>query len=76
MEMCQYIFRPGATDITDVITNTLGTITGIVLYVLLLSTRYRKTRTKGVKSDGPILLLIFFPNNVDDNENTKHWWQQ
>ena len=30
MEMCQYIFQIGATDSTDLITNTLGTIAGVV----------------------------------------------
>lgn len=36
MEAGQYIFRLGSTDITDLITNTLGTIAGAILYVLLL----------------------------------------
>ena len=34
-ELCQFIFRFGASDITDIITNTLGTICGIYLYILL-----------------------------------------
>ena len=36
MEAGQYIFRLGSSDITDLITNTLGTIVGVILYVLLL----------------------------------------
>ena len=36
MEAGQYIFRLGSSDITDLITNTLGTIAGVILYVLLL----------------------------------------
>lgn len=36
MEAGQYIFRLGSTDITDLITNTLGTIAGVILYALLL----------------------------------------
>ncbi len=33
-ELCQFIFKFGASDITDIITNTLGTICGIYLYAL------------------------------------------
>ena len=33
-ELCQFIFKFGASDITDIITNTLGTICGIYLYSL------------------------------------------
>ena len=36
MEAGQYIFRLGSSDITDLITNTLGTIAGVILYALLL----------------------------------------
>ena len=35
LEVCQFIFKLGATDITDLITNTLGTIVGVYIYVLL-----------------------------------------
>ena len=33
-ELCQFIFEFCASDITDIITNTLGTICGIYLYSL------------------------------------------
>lgn len=36
LEAGQYIFRLGSSDITDLITNTLGTIAGVFLYALLL----------------------------------------
>lgn len=36
MEAAQYIFGIGAADVTDLITNTLGTAVGVGLYVLLL----------------------------------------
>lgn len=36
MEFCQYILKIGATDITDIITNTLGTIVGVVLYIFFI----------------------------------------
>ena len=35
LEASQFIFKLGATDITDLITNTLGTIIGVYIYVLL-----------------------------------------
>lgn len=35
VEVSQYIFSIGVTDITDLITNTLGGITGILFYLLL-----------------------------------------
>lgn len=35
LEVCQFIFKLGAIDITDLITNTLGTIVGVYIYVLL-----------------------------------------
>ena len=36
METMQFVLSIGATDITDLITNSLGGITGIALYTLLL----------------------------------------
>ncbi|MDO4343799.1 MAG: VanZ family protein [Eubacteriales bacterium] len=33
-EVCQYIFKLGASDITDIITNTLGAVCGVYLYLL------------------------------------------
>lgn len=35
LEVCQFIFKLGATDITDLITNGLGTVIGVYIYVLL-----------------------------------------
>ena len=35
MELCQYIFAIGGTDITDLITNTTGTVVGVLGYVIL-----------------------------------------
>lgn len=35
IEVCQYIFGLGATDITDVIINTAGGLCGLVLYTIL-----------------------------------------
>ncbi len=35
LELSQFVFKLGATDITDLITNTLGTIIGVLGYCLL-----------------------------------------
>ena len=35
-ESCQYIFGIGATDITDIITNTFGGVIGIYVYKMLI----------------------------------------
>lgn len=35
LEVCQYIFYIGASDITDIITNTLGTVIGVLFYKVL-----------------------------------------
>lgn len=34
-EVCQYAFKLGSSDITDVITNTIGTALGAFLYLLM-----------------------------------------
>ena len=36
LELCQFVFQLGSSDVTDLITNTLGTLVGIVLYAGLL----------------------------------------
>lgn len=36
LEMCQLLFQIGATDITDLITNTSGTAIGVYLYKLFV----------------------------------------
>jgi glycopeptide antibiotics resistance protein len=35
VEGLQYIFRVGAFDITDIITNTLGGLTGLIIYLVI-----------------------------------------
>lgn len=35
LEILQYILKVGASDITDIITNTLGTIIGVLFYIVL-----------------------------------------
>ena len=35
LELCQLLFAIGATDVTDLLTNTFGTALGLLLYALL-----------------------------------------
>ena len=35
LEISQFIFKLGATDITDLITNSMGTVIGVYFYILL-----------------------------------------
>jgi glycopeptide antibiotics resistance protein len=44
LEICQFVFAIGAGDITDIITNTLGTVIGAGIYFLL--TLIFRNRTK------------------------------
>jgi len=66
-ELIQYIFAIGATDITDVITNTAGGIIGLKLYDI--KNKYIKTEKldKIIIYVGSILLLLFFSIHVT------HW---
>ncbi|MBS1597340.1 MAG: VanZ family protein [Bacteroidetes bacterium] len=59
VEITQYIFAIGATDITDVITNTVGGFLGLILYSV--SNRYIKTEKldRFIISVGILLLLLF-----------------
>jgi len=60
MELCQYILKIGATDITDIITNTLGTIVGVVLYIFSIRIiKNKKKVDKLLMILSYICLLIF-----------------
>lgn len=54
-EIMQYIFAIGASDITDVIYNTVGTLTGILLYKILMLFLKKKEHIKFLTA---ILALI------------------
>jgi len=74
IELIQYIFAIGASDITDVITNTVGGFFGLILYDL--SSRFIKhEKLDGIIiSVGIILLLIFivFRSRVTIDFRDKH----
>ena len=59
VELLQYILAIGATDITDLITNTLGGFIGLQLYDLSNKHISTKTLDRMIISIGVIVLLIF-----------------
>jgi glycopeptide antibiotics resistance protein len=58
-ELIQYIFAIGATDITDVITNTVGGFLGLILYAI--SNKYINSEKldRVIISAGIILFVLF-----------------
>ncbi|WP_201391036.1 VanZ family protein [Ktedonobacter sp. SOSP1-85] len=58
-EIIQFVFAIGATDITDVITNTAGGFLGLILYDL--SNKYvdNEKRDRFIVVAGTILLILF-----------------
>lgn len=60
IEFVQYIFAIGATDITDVITNTAGGLLGLALYEILNRFITDKTLDRIIIYSGIILLVLFF----------------
>lgn len=48
LETMQFIFSIGASDITDIITNTTGTIVGLLLYLILEKCLKDKTKTNQI----------------------------
>lgn len=59
IELIQYVFAIGASDITDVITNTAGGLLGLILYNL--SSRYIKSERLDsiIIGVGIVLLFVF-----------------
>ena len=60
-EMIQYIFEIGASDITDMITNSLGGITGIMIAVMIskVSGKNWVRLINAVSLAGAVLLTLF-----------------
>ena len=58
-ETIQYIFAIGATDVTDVITNTLGGLIGLIGYDLSSRHVEQKSLDKFIVVAGSILLGVF-----------------
>lgn len=60
IELIQYIFAIGSTDITDVITNTAGGFFGLMLYGILNRFIGDKTLDRIIIYFGIILFVLFF----------------
>jgi glycopeptide antibiotics resistance protein len=63
-EIVQYIFAIGATDITDLITNTTGGFLGLTLYELSLRILGNPRSDRLIILAGVLLLLIFLSIEV------------
>jgi glycopeptide antibiotics resistance protein len=63
-ELIQFIFAIGATDITDVITNTLGGFLGLKLYDLGNKFINNEKLDKFIISIGAVLFVIFISMHV------------
>ena len=57
-EMVQFVFAIGATDITDVVTNTLGGFSGLILYDLTKKYVDNEKLDRFIVVAGMILLLL------------------
>ncbi len=60
LETMQFVLSIGSTDITDVITNTLGGIIGIALYALLLKVVKNKQKIDTVISVVAGIVTVLF----------------
>jgi glycopeptide antibiotics resistance protein len=58
-EIIQYIFAIGATDITDIITNSVGGFLGLKLYSLSSQYIQQEKLDRVIISIGALLLLVF-----------------
>ena len=60
LEISQFIFKLGACDITDIITNTSGTILGLLGYLLLVKLFKNKDRINNVLKIIALIVTILF----------------
>lgn len=60
LETCQFLFAIGASDITDLLTNTLGTAVGVCLYALLRKLFPNKQKTDRFLNTAATAALLLF----------------
>ena len=58
-ELIQYIFAIGATDITDVITNTFGGFLGLIIYNVSIKYMNHEKLDRIIISAGFLLMVLF-----------------
>lgn len=59
-ELIQFVFAIGASDITDIMTNTLGTVVGVCLYALLRKVFADKEKTDRFINRMAVVALVLF----------------
>lgn len=64
MELCQYIFAIGGSDITDIITNTLGTLIGATLYLVLTLIFKNKVKLNKVLNILALIVTLLFTSFI------------
>lgn len=60
LELCQFLFAIGASDTTDLLTNTLGTAVGLCLYALLRKLFPNKGKTDRFLNTAATAALLLF----------------
>lgn len=61
LESCQYLFAIGATDVTDLLTNTFGTALGLLLYAVLRKLyRDKQKADRFLNAVATTALMLFF----------------
>ncbi|MHC5216789.1 VanZ family protein [Enterococcus sp. LJL128] len=58
LEICQYIFDLGTSDITDLITNVFGGLMGLLIYALLKKLFSEEKLDKFLLSAGTLLFML------------------
>ena len=64
MELCQYAFAIGGSDITDIITNTLGTLIGATLYLVLTLIFKNKVKLNKVLNILALIVTLLFTSFI------------
>lgn len=64
LEISQFIFKLGACDITDIITNTSGTILGLLGYLLLVKLFKNKDKINNVLKIIALIVTILFSSLI------------
>ena len=60
LEVSQFVFKIGASDVTDIITNTAGTILGICGYILLEKIFENKEKIDNILRTIALIVTILF----------------
>ena len=60
LEISQFVFGLGATDITDIITNTSGTILGVLGYLILVKLFKNKDKINNILKILALIVTILF----------------